>query len=276
MALVTLCPGCGTTFRVNAAQLQAHGGEVCCGRCQRVFNGFSTLITVNESEIEYPTQSNDQPEFQSAFESIDASEASSQSNAGIENLNTAMEWPVSSEWDRKEIQTTDGLFDDEKPSNQSRGLWEWASVFLLLVLMGQIAHTYRTELTVIAPEIRPYLERYCAIIACTVPYPQDISLLGIESSELQKNPVRQPEVTTLVATLRNHAPFSQAWPALQLSLLDVDDQLIASRIFTAQDYLQEDNAALPFIEPLHEIEIRLDFDSSQLNALGYRLQLLYL
>lgn len=276
MALVTLCPGCGTTFRVNAAQLQAHGGEVCCGRCQRAFNGFSTLITVNESEIEYPTQSNDQPEFQSAFESIDAPEVSSQSDAGIEDLNTAMEWPVSSEWDRKEVQTTDGLFDDEKPSSQSRGLWEWASVFLLLVLMGQIAHTYRTELTVIAPEIRPYLERYCAIIACTVPYPQDISLLGIESSELQKNPARQPEVTTLVATLRNHAPFSQAWPALQLSLLDVDDQLIASRIFTAQDYLQGDNVALPFIEPLHEIEIRLDFDSSQLNALGYRLQLLYL
>ncbi|MEK6596591.1 MAG: DUF3426 domain-containing protein, partial [Pseudomonadota bacterium] len=87
---------------------------------------------------------------------------------------------------------------------------------------------------------------------------------------------RQPEVTTMVATVRNHASFPQALPALQLSLLDVHDQLIASRIFTAQEYLQEEDKALPFIGPQHEIEIRLDFDSSHLNAVGYRLHLLYL
>ncbi len=61
MALVTLCPGCGTTFRVNAAQLQAYGGEVRCGHCQRIFNGFATLITVNESAIESSSQFQSQP-----------------------------------------------------------------------------------------------------------------------------------------------------------------------------------------------------------------------
>lgn len=70
MALVTLCPGCGTTFRVNAVQLQAHSGEVRCGRCHHLFNGFATLITVNESEIEYPTRSHEQPQHQSAAHSV--------------------------------------------------------------------------------------------------------------------------------------------------------------------------------------------------------------
>jgi len=78
------------------------------------------------------------------------------------------------------------------------------------------------------------------------------------------------------ATIRNHAPFPQALPALQLSLLDAHDQLITSRIFTAQDYLLDQDKSLQFIEPYNEIEIRLDFDSSQLDALGYRLLLLYL
>ena len=78
------------------------------------------------------------------------------------------------------------------------------------------------------------------------------------------------------AIISNHAPFPQAFPALQLLLLDVHDQIITSRIFTAQDYLPDQDKALQFIEPRREIEIRLDFDSSQLNALGYRLQLLYL
>ena len=88
--------------------------------------------------------------------------------------------------------------------------------------------------------------------------------------------MRQPEVTTLTADIHNHAPFPQTLPALQLSLLDAHDQLIASRIFTAQDYLQEEDKALQFIASQHEIEIRLDFASSDLDASGYRLLLLYL
>ena len=78
------------------------------------------------------------------------------------------------------------------------------------------------------------------------------------------------------AIISNHALFPQAFPVLQLLLLDVHDQIITSRIFTAQDYLLDQDKSLQFIEPRREIEIRLDFDSSQLNALGYRLQLLYL
>ena len=282
MALVTLCPGCGTTFRVNAVQLQAHSGEVRCGRCHRLFNGFATLITVNESEIEYPTRSHEQPQHQPEAHSIHEQVFSAENLAGMTHANDESEPKIDSDWNQKDIEDVDHyeasntFFDEKKPADPSRDRWALASVFLLLLLIGQIAHSYRTELTIIAPASRPYLERYCAMMACTVPYPQDINQLGIESSELQKKPVRQGEVTTLVATLRNLAPFPQALPAIQLSLLDEQNQLIASRIFIPQDYLQADNAMLAFFESMHEIEIKLDFDSSNLNALGYRLQLLYL
>ncbi|MBP6366756.1 MAG: zinc-ribbon and DUF3426 domain-containing protein [Nitrosomonas sp.] len=282
MALVTLCPGCGTTFRVNAVQLQAHSGEVRCGRCHRLFNGFATLITVNESEIEYPTRSHEQPQHQSAAHSVHEKASSTESLAGMSHTNDEPGPKSDPDWNQKDIEDVDHFeisktfFDEEKTIDSSRSRWALASVFLLLLLMWQIAHSYRTELTIIAPASRPYLERYCAMMACTVPYPQDINLLGIESSELQKKPARQGEVTTLIATLRNHASFPQVLPDIQLSLLDAQNQLIASRIFTPQDYLQADNATLAFFESMHEIEIKLDFDSSNLNALGYRLQLLYL
>lgn len=268
MTLVTLCPGCGTTFRVNSAQLQAYGGEVRCGHCQRIFNGFATLITVNESSIESTSQFQSQP--------ISEPEASTENLTVITNSGSAMDLPVSPDWNQETTEASDNPFDDDKPTDHSRGMWGLANVLLLLLLIVQIAYVYRTELTIISPEIRPYLERYCAFIACTVPYPQDIKRLGIESSDLQKNLTRQPEVTTMRAIISNHAPFLQAFPALQLLLLDAHDQVITSRIFTAQDYLLDQDKSLQFIEPRREIEIRLDFDSSQLNALGYRLQLLYL
>ena len=271
MALVTLCPGCGTTFRVNAVQLQAHSGDVRCGHCQRIFNGFAMLITVNESAIEYPSQPQPQPQPQSVSEP----ETPAESFAITADSSDAMDLPSPSDSNQEEIASSDDLFDAEEPSKQSWRMWV-VNVLLLLLLIGQITYTHRTELTIIAPGFRPYLERYCALIACNVPYPQDIKQLGIETSDLQKNLVRQPEVTTLSAVIRNHAPFPQAWPALELSLLDADDQLIASRIFTAQDYLQEEDKVLQFIASQHEIEIRLDFDSSDLDASGYRLLLLYL
>lgn len=269
MALVTLCPGCGTTFRVNAAQLQAHGGDVRCGQCQRVFNGFATLITVNESAIEYPSRL--QPQ-QSTVES----ESSTEIRAVTPYLNNVMDQPVIADWDEDGTESSERLFDDDEPNRQSSALWGLANALLLLLLAGQIVHHYRTELTIAAPETRPYLERYCELTGCAVPYPQDIRQIGIESSDLQKNPARQPEVTTMRAIIHNHASFPQAFPALQLLLLGAQEQVIASRVFTAEEYLQEDGKTLQFIAAQHEIEIRVDFDSSHLNALGYRLLLLYL
>jgi len=50
MALITRCPHCATTFRVTPLHLQAHGGDVRCGRCAQVFNAFSTLSTLQEPE----------------------------------------------------------------------------------------------------------------------------------------------------------------------------------------------------------------------------------
>lgn len=258
MALVTLCPGCGTTFRVNAAQLQAHGGDVRCGHCQRVFNGFATLITVNESAIEYP--------LQPVMKTETAAEI---------YPSASHEDSVTPHWEQQTgAESSATLFDDE-PVKKSPGSWGLVSLLLVLVLIGQIAFANRTKLTMIRPEIRSHLEHYCALIGCQVPYPQDIRQLGIESSDLQKNPMRQPEVTTMRATISNHAPFPQAFPALQLLLLDAQGQVIASRIFTAAEYLQEEDKTRQFVLPQHEIDVRLDFDSTNLGALGYRLQLLY-
>lgn len=50
MALITRCPHCATTFRITPLHLQAHGGDVRCGRCAQVFNAFSTLSTIQEPE----------------------------------------------------------------------------------------------------------------------------------------------------------------------------------------------------------------------------------
>lgn len=284
MALVTLCSGCGTTFRVTAAQLQAHGGDVRCGHCQRIFNGFAMLITVNESAIENSSQLQfhplDEPEVPSLEESrtIEDNLVVEENPVIIENLNNTPDYPAISNQDALVAETPQQqLVFDEKESRQQQpqALWLAANIFLLCMLIVQGIYVYRTELIVITPGTRSFVEQYCKMLGCTVPYPQDIKQFGIEASDLQKDSQRQPEITTLSATIRNHAPFPQELPALQLNLLDDQDELVASRIFTAQDYLRDKDSAQTFLESQQEIEIQVNFESSELDAFGYHLQLLY-
>lgn len=48
MVMVTTCPACHTRFRVTPEQMDAHGGDVRCGRCAKVFNAHAYL----EHELE--------------------------------------------------------------------------------------------------------------------------------------------------------------------------------------------------------------------------------
>lgn len=51
MTLMTCCIHCRTVFRVTREQLQAHGGQVRCGRCLQVFNGLATLASPDNEAI---------------------------------------------------------------------------------------------------------------------------------------------------------------------------------------------------------------------------------
>src|SRR5687768_15907486 len=50
MALITRCPSCGTAFRITPLDLQAHGGDVRCGRCEHIFSGYASLAKVGAPE----------------------------------------------------------------------------------------------------------------------------------------------------------------------------------------------------------------------------------
>jgi len=331
MALVTFCPSCNMAFRVNATQLQTHNGDVRCGSCQLVFNGFSTLITVNESaivssgsvseikdeiaatcasalpnlpvlpaqplpsslskqpqSIQQDTLPSLQPSFQPQLQVESQIAAPSETQSPMEtDLTSQAVMPSSLQPEHSENQmmvteTSHDTFLDSMPDDKHPvAYWQqiffgFANTILLSLLAMQIVYHYRTELTVLAPDNRPVLERYCRLLGCSVPYPQKIEQLGIETSDLQKNETRQPVISTLSAVIRNHAPYPQALPLLQLSLLDTKDQVTASRVFAPQEYLSNENQEKRFIGGHEDLEIILNFDSNQLDALGYHLNLLYL
>ena len=56
MVMVTTCPACHTRFRVTPEQMEAHGGDVRCGRCAKVFNAH-VYLEHNLEELQHEGQS---------------------------------------------------------------------------------------------------------------------------------------------------------------------------------------------------------------------------
>ena len=282
MALVTRCPNCATAFRVTAQHLQAHRGDVRCGHCAHVFNGFATLTTVQEPEAndssKTPSAETDilpAPDLSDQMVSLPTLPHEITTNeAAPASRPTDMAEPAAEVSDTVSATLEHYPYDIAQPRKSQRG-WGFASLFLLLLLAGQAAYFYRTEISILTPSTRPYLEQYCELLSCTIPLSQQAELLSIESSDLQADPAQNAGVVILTATVRNYAPFPQAYPALELTLTDIQDQPLASRIFTPGEYLGKDMSPAQTIEPAHEIDIRLHLASSDLNAAGYRLFLLY-
>jgi hypothetical protein len=66
-----------------------------------------------------------------------------------------------------------------------------------------------------------------------------------------------------------------ARPALELTLTNAQDQMIARRIFLPQDYLPGAADASSAMPPLAEVDVRIALDTADLRPAGYRLFLFY-
>lgn len=268
MVLATKCPDCNTTFRITFPDLQLFDGKVRCGHCEQSFNAFSALISIPESVIE-PENSQLAPPLHEKVERppIDLLQLAPLDSQPIEQA--ALLSAVSDD-----ANTT---FEIQPVTDSDRPLWKKlaTNLALITILCFQLTYFYRTELAIAIPSFRPFLEKSCDLLQCEVQLPKYSALLSLESSELRVNPNQQGEIVTLLATIRNHAPFQQAWPEILLTLTDLNDEPIASRTLSASDYLM-DNTPPQFFAPDSEIEIKIYFDNSELKAMGYRLELIYL
>ena len=255
MALVTRCPNCASAFKVTPQHLQMQEGNVRCGHCLQVFNGFTDLATIQELDIDKP---------------IELSVENEETKKEIQNEILATETPATTYTGEPKSYTFDAI---EAP--RISRIWALINILLVVVFIGQVIYFNRAELSFFAPSVRPYLEQYCEVLNCKIPPLQQTELLSIESSDMQNGGAKQKGVATLTAMIRNQAIFPQPLPSLELTLTDIQDRALASRIFIPGEYLEENSHLSDTIEPNKEISVTLKIDSGDLNAAGYRLLLLY-
>jgi predicted Zn finger-like uncharacterized protein len=263
--LATRCPTCGTVFRVVPDQLRVSEGWVRCGRCAEVFNASESLLDLDsgeprrmperaapapalrpgaEFEIETAAPPAPAPAAAPAF-TPEPEPGPPPSFAAIDSLRVPLDEPAAQ---------TDAVIEPEPAAASAAELpsfvrraeraarWRQprvraglavVGVLTALCLAGQAAFEYRDLVAARHAAARPWLERGCALLGCSVGAPHLIDSLAVESSGLVR--VERSSLYKLSVAMRNREGFDVAVPALDLRLTDAQGKLLARRVLRAAE-----------------------------------------
>jgi predicted Zn finger-like uncharacterized protein len=238
--MYTQCPECLTIYKIGAAVLAQSHASVRCGHCNAVFDALRTLTEQLPSEQVQQLAANpgDVAPPQLTVPALRPS-------VGQQTL----------------------LFDpDERPMRgMRRGAtpafartrrirpaarnWPWTlgAAGLLLCLLAQVGYAERMPL-LDDVRMRPFAERFCERFGCHLPLRHEPAKLELLSRDIRPHP-SVPHALIISATLRNDADFSQTFPAVEISLSDLDENRIAMRRFLPQEYLGDARSVAAGLAP---------------------------
>ncbi len=180
------------------------------------------------------------------------------------------------------------LTDDAPPADEPgfvrqarrKALWRspgvraalgFVGVLLGLLLAGQWALHERDRLAASHPELAPLLARLCDPLGCDIGPVKQIDAVVIDSSNLVR---RLGNFYSFDLVLKNTAAMAVAVPALELTLTDSSDRVIARRVF-----LQQELPGTPELVPAQgnlALSLRLSInDVGAVPMAGYRALVFY-
>lgn len=276
----TRCPSCATVFRVTSAQLALREGQVRCGQCKSVFDGNAQRVSLappripdvgappmSEAELGPPTVT---------LRSAQALE--------LPGIAPAAALAAAVTGDTREAGDIDEVPYEDRFSRQKRKaprrvravLYAIAIAFLVALIAAQAVFHFRDAIAAHWPAAQPALTRVCSLAGCTIRPLRDAAMshLSIDASDLQADPAHRG-LLILTATLRNRAAWPLAYPHLELTLTDAQDQVVVRRALAPPDYAGGATDFQRGIPPNGEVAVKVFIDASATTQAGYRLYMFY-
>lgn len=260
-------------FRVTSAQLALRAGQVRCGLCKTVFDGNAQRVSlappripdihasaVTEAAMGPPTVTLRSAQ---ALEVPDAPPGP----ALAAPPKIADEIPYEDRFSRAA----------RSPPRRARAVVYAIAVALLIVLIAaQAAYHFRDAVAAHWPAAQPALARACSVVGCTIRPLRDAAMrhLSIDASDLQADAAHRG-LLILTATLRNRAAWALAYPHLELTLTDAQDQVVVRRALAPADYASGTADFQSGIPPNGEVAVKVFIDASATTQAGYRLYMFY-
>ncbi len=277
----TACPACATVFRITPEQLKTRHGQVRCGKCEQVFDALVALVDAPSAAtalgitLDLPKSPHEETRDADAVSSetgipstlvppatdpTDTARTSTpQGELANADATSSSDAPnVTNATNAPEKSTPSKLEAYFRASLSRPAVWPWifAAILSLLLLLAQIVIQFRVELAVIEPSLKPALLALCEPLACDIPLPRKAELLSIESTDLHPDP-QHKDLLILSATLKNRAPFSQAYPSLELSLTNSEGQPQLRKVIAPAEYLPKKPDVMAGFGAHQELEVNI-------------------
>ncbi|HUQ27415.1 MAG TPA: zinc-ribbon and DUF3426 domain-containing protein [Usitatibacter sp.] len=280
--LITTCKLCGARFRVTPQQLNAKQGQVRCGSCQGIFNGFESLERLPDDDTgsrllaaREAAERAGQVESPPAMEDISGIETLENEPGEPAALPDPEPQPAPARAPRAQRQLRPDLTIPAPPrAKPPARAWRFGLALIVVVLAAEAAYAYRGPIAQRYPVLRPWLESACATVGCGVPWSREDALLKLEDSELLEVPGKPQEIA-LGARIRNLATVAQEYPHLELTLTDLTGQAAVRRVLRPTDYLGRPLDGTEVMAPGSEISVQLRLETPRTKATGYELLLFY-
>jgi predicted Zn finger-like uncharacterized protein len=203
MPQLTGCPNCTTKFRLTTEQLDAAGGLVRCGKCMTVFNADEHRVAEQQESCEHP-----------------------ENGANL---------PVMTELLHREFSPQQTPVNNNKPSR----IFPKLIIILVgaILLAAQCSYFFSRELSQTEAYRQPLIH-FCHYSGCTVDPYRDIDKLAVRQFAIHSDS-NQPGALTVDLIIENRALFDQPYPKIALQFSDMENQLVAKRVFLAEQYLQD-------------------------------------
>lgn len=265
--LITRCPDCQTSFRITLETLNKAGGRVRCGRCEVVFSAFNSLADTRTDLKALGAEEITLESKRAVGGDVVVTEPGGRADADPELISEREVDQV--------LETASGTVEPAPPwtlppqSAQSRahGAWTLAGIAALGVLLGQLAHHFRSTLVTL-PLIGEPLGAIYSRVGAPVQTDADPGDYEIVNWMATARADRQTEATLLIsAGIHNRSNEPRPLPLLFLKLTDRFDNPIGTRYFEPTEYLDAGSGTL--IAPGATADARLELLDPGPQAFGF-------
>jgi predicted Zn finger-like uncharacterized protein len=185
--------------------------------------------------------------------------------------------PVTGELIHKEPNPFDNLYSDPLPSshlksNKRNGIatfiWSIVNLSLLILILGQLAWFHYDKL-VQYKSARDAFTFACSVLKCKLPELIDTNMIHSRNLVVRSHPTIK-NALIIDAIITNDANFSQPFPDMALYFSNLNNQIVAQRLFTPREYLAGDVAnwkEFPTHTPIH---ISLEIYDPGTDAVNYK------
>ncbi|HEY1607842.1 MAG TPA: zinc-ribbon and DUF3426 domain-containing protein [Paraburkholderia sp.] len=146
-------------------------------------------------------------------------------------------------------------------------------LILFVVLLAQLAWWQRETIMVYWPGSQPLYAQACQQLNCDVAPPHDIDGLQVEPSDLRQ--IDGPHKLELKMPLRNRYNVALAYPAIELTLLDGQNNVAVRRVLWPQDYVKPGTLIAAGLPARTTQTMIVHLDTGDAVASNFRVQIFY-